>query len=87
MRWILLILSLAFAYMTFDAWRLRASDKRSFSLRMQSLGISVEHLPPDQLRAAAVHEQRHGLGHLSSVVVVFAVLSIGFAIATVATFL
>lgn len=72
-----LLLAVIFAYMAVDAWRLAVPWRHlPFSIIAKGLGQDVSSLPLEKQLQLKEHHRVHGLGDLSGVVWLWAILAV-----------
>ena len=84
--WVLLILTGAFAYLTYDSFSLMAPSL-PYSEIAKGLGQDLSHLTLREQEKLNRYPYLHRLGNLNQMFWVFAILTVGFAVATVLEFL
>lgn len=86
--WFLLILTVVFAYLTYDAISLAVPrNALQYSVIAKGMGQDLSHLPLSEQEELKRYSNRYGLGNLNHTVWLFAILTISFATATIFAFL
>ncbi len=84
--WLLLLLTAVFAYLTYDALSLEASAL-PYSEIAKGMGQDLSYMSLSEQTKLNRYPNRYRLGDLNQTVWLFAILTVGFAIASVLAFL
>lgn len=84
--WILLILTFVFAYLTYDALSLVAPSL-PYSEIAKGMGQDLSHMSLGEQEQLNRHPNCYRLGDINHTGWVFAILTIGFAVATILMFI
>lgn len=83
--WFLLILTLVFAYLTYDALSLVAPS-RPYAEIAKDMGQDLSHMLVSEQEKLNRYPYQYRLGDLNQTGWVFGILTLGFALATIRTF-
>ncbi|MGE4447825.1 MAG: hypothetical protein AB7E15_05935 [Azospira sp.] len=84
--WLLALLTAVFAYLTYDALSLVA-PALPYSETAKGMGQDLSHMPLSEQEKLNRYPNRYRLGDLNQTVWLFAILAVGFAVASVLAFL
>ena len=83
--WLLLAMTLFFAYLTYDSWTLRAPSL-PYSEIAKGLGQKLNHLPLHEQEKLNQYPSQYRLGDINQSPWLFVILTLGSALATANSF-